>query len=156
MVSAQASMNVRLNRLEQTTSRLQFDQDVLMNDMASMSFQHEQCESQLSSVEKQLENIEAEKLKNSRRIFGLEESESNESELKALIKEKVFNVAGNDFEEYSILTAWRIGEKGMSYSKRMAIAKLTRHVHKYKLFHYRENLRAVEFQMRLPSYKGNN
>lgn len=85
MESAQARMNVRLNRLEQTTGRLQFDQDVLMNDMASMWFQHGQCENRLSSVEKQLENIEAEKLKNKRRIFGLEESESNESELKALI-----------------------------------------------------------------------
>lgn len=147
--STQNHMKGRLDELEERIGNTQYDHDVLVSDIGSMSMHHEQHEECLDSIEQQLNIIESNRLKNVMRIFGLPETESNESELKSLIKEKVLNNAANEetFDDDTIMSARRIGVNNQQLNHdynnpaRMVIVEFTRSKDKFTLFKYRDKLR---------------
>lgn len=138
----QNNMALRLDKLEETIEHVKCDHDIVTNDLASLSMHHDEYESRLSTIEQHLNSLESDKLRNSLRIFGLEETETNDSELVSLVEEKVLKTAyGENVSNDCLISAWRVGLKKGPNTCRMVIAKFAKVNDKFGLFHCREKLR---------------
>ena len=96
----------------------------------------------MDQLERQINQIEAEKLKCSLRIFGVDEIESETYPLLSVLNDKLFcstNPADN-VTSHCISSATRVGDPS-NKKPRMIVAKFEHHEDKLKLFKYRDVLR---------------
>ena len=142
--SAQRLSNIKISEVEDKCHQIEYNQEVIQSDIEAIAIHDEQYESRISNIEAQINIIEADRLKCSLRIFGIEETEDSENELLSLVKDRLF-VAINDSSEFkgkSIVGAKRVGIKsGDMDDARMVIAYFERFEDKSKLFKHRNELR---------------
>lgn len=136
------SLREEIASIKSKVDCLEYGQEVLANDVASLSLADDLKEERLTNIEIQLNLIEAERLKPSLRIFGLEETESDIKSLKSVIVENVFDVIGKPdmFNESCLINAKRVGEI-QDEQPRMVIAKFENSDDKFEIFKFREVLR---------------
>lgn len=136
-------LETRVKKMEKSSEELQFQQEVLENDMSCLSIRDEIKDKRLTNIERQLDIIESARLKCSLRIFGLEETEADETELKTIVERELLSVGENEeYTENTIASARRIGSKEEnSENTRMVIAEFSNADDKFKLFKYRDVLR---------------
>jgi hypothetical protein len=121
---------------------LEYGQEVIANDVASLSIADDQKEERLTNLELQLNFMESERLKSSLRIFGLGEFESERNSLESVIVDNVFDVIGkpDSFNESSLISAKRVGSIKEG-EPRMVVAKFENCEKKFEIFKFREALR---------------
>lgn len=145
---AQKATKTSLTKLEAKVGELEYNCELMNNDMACLSYHDEARISKMTAFESQLSIIENERLKASLRIFGVEEIEDETRSLKALINDKVFSKTNPEegLGEDSIKSAKRVGSKHEGDS-RMIVVKFKNEDDKFRLFKYREILRGNKIRI---------
>lgn len=134
----------RFQAMEGAFGEMRFEHEVLQNDMSCLSMRDEKQEERLNAIEVQLDITESERLKGKLRIFGLEELEANEHELKSDVVRNVLGVAKDEeFSGNTLLSARRVGKEDENgENPRMVIVEFANPDDKFQLFKYRDALRA--------------
>lgn len=140
--SSQRRFEVRLHEVESKAEMLSYDNEVILDDVAGLSRRDEENQLRLDLIEQQLNIIESDRLKCSLRIFGLDETEVDENELKNRIDADILGVAEGDelFDENTVVSARRVGKVNEN-EPRLVIVKFKCADDKFKLLNYREKLR---------------
>ena len=96
----------------------------------------------LETIEKQIEMLEMDRLKDSLRLFGIDEHDDNIKPIKTIIHDKVFTKMDPDdrLDINAVLHARRVGNKHGD-NIRVIIVKLRNPEDKFTLFKYRNILR---------------
>ena len=141
--SHQVSLEKRVIEIEKAMEKLDYNNDVLVNDMESLSVQRDCEHERITALEDKICQLESNKLKCSLRVFGLPENESNSKSIQTIIDENIFSVVRNnklDIRTIPIVSAMRVGNVE-GRKPRMVIMKFERFNDKLKLFKYRGILR---------------
>lgn len=139
----QLQLDEKVKNLEDKFVEMQAQSESLQNAVAQMSY-FEECENdRLDVIEQQVYNLEAENLKCSLRVFGLQEPENGVKNLKTMVNNNILQVA--DVEDNltidCIADARRIGNNTSRDRCCMVIVKFSDYNAKMKLFKYQDKLR---------------
>ena len=134
--SKQRDLGTRIDGVEEKVFNFGDQFESVNNEIYSISYENDKMHDKMQQLERQIEMIERDKLKNSLRIFGLEELE-NEN-LVSEVKSKVLSIVGDEFNT-GVVYARRAGDQ--KDQERMVIAKLCDFDTKLKLFQCRDELR---------------
>lgn len=134
-ISKMSSMEVKVVNLEHYY-------ETMNNDIGALSFDSENQINRIEAMEKQIEMLEADRLKDSLRLFGIDEQDDNIKPIKTIIHDKVFaKMDPNDrLDIDAVLHARRVGTKHGN-NARVIIVKLKNPEDKFTLFKYRDILR---------------
>ena len=140
----QSTFDSRLGDMGEHINHLQYQSDGFNEEFATLSTYDEKHHERCELIEQQLNLMEAERLKCSLRIFGLEETESPDNKLKLVVDEKVLSVAdaNDNYDESTIIDAKRVGNQGKSKTRLVIVSFKSEH-DKLNLFKYRDKLRQI-------------
>ena len=134
-------LNQRVSDLEMSFEQFEYRTDHFFSQFSKQS---DADRDRIDLIERQLNQIESDKMKCSLRVFGLAEMESDTKSLTAVVDDEILSLVTStnpDQEHINILSATRIGNKPTG-KPRMVIVKFENFNDKLKLFSSRESLRA--------------
>lgn len=130
-----------ISNIDSRVTDIEYMNEVLHDDVANLSLHDELVCDSIERIEQQLYISKSERLKDSLRIFGLEETEDENTSLNSIISSKVFSKMSEDdkLQEGSIESSRRVGTVGDK--PRLVIVKFRNVDDKFRLFKYRDQLR---------------
>lgn len=143
VTTKQADIEGRLRLIEETVDHIKFENSTIQSDLENFSFWRDTEYDRLQVIEDQINRIETDKVRSNLRVFGLPEIESSDKPLESLIHEFIFSVTGKDdrIGVDSVDKAQRVGTSQQG-KPRMVLLKFKDSATKFKLFKYRDRLRA--------------
>jgi len=131
----------RIKTIDKKIDAVEYDKQVIQGDIQEIGFSLERESGRMEYLEQQMIMMDAESVKDSLRVFGLSENESETSSLEDLLDTEVFSVMDEgDRVAKSNISAKRVGSK-TGDKVRMVVVKFVNVDEKFKIFKYRESLR---------------
>ena len=127
---AQQETTSRMSSMEAKVVNLEQCCETMNSDVAALSYDSETKTNRLEAVEKQLEMLEMDRLKDSLRLFGIDEHDDNIKTMKTIIHDKFFNKTDPDgkLDIHVVLHARCVGNRHGD-NARVIIVKFRGQVH---------------------------
>ena len=127
---AQQETTSRMSSMEAKVVNLEQCCETMNGDIAAMSYDSETKTNRLEAVEKQIEMPEMDRLKDSLRLFGIDEHDDNIKTMKTIIHDKFFNKTDPDgkLDIHVVLHARCVGNRHGD-NARVIIVKLRGQIH---------------------------